>query len=469
MSGDRHCEDMMNRDSGKEGSALLLVMGFMLIGGILVGGALTYTLNNARITDRQYAMEQALHIAEGGVERAAQYIIDQDAYLFAQTVSGSGNLGYGEYDYLISKTGVRSYSIASTGIVNDVSRVVNIAKVYVATFAKFGWWSEVNGVIYFAGGDVLEGHIHTNDRVYMKTVDGDGPIFNGRLTSMEDKFQLLEVVGGSGSPSHESDPAVATTAGASFNEGFDMNNEQGSMASVPWDERKSLAQNPANPDGMYVEGLTYVEIDGNNMIINNAHQGLVDEVVPISSEQLLYVANAPGATSSSERGYVMMNGGTLDGQMTIFAENDIYIRDHLYYSNDPSDDHLPPAEQAQPGESDDKLGLISKDDVWISSAAPDNLNVHAGIMATGAISPFNDGKFGVLNYNSRPVSGDLMVYGSIVQQVRGAVGTSGAYGMVSGFTKDYWWDNRFGKSAPPHYPPLDEHIEIVGWSEEPGA
>jgi len=459
----------MNRHSSKDGSALLLVMGFVLVGGVLVGGALTYTMNNSRITERQYSMEQALHIAEGGVERAAQYIMDQDAYIFTQTHSGSGNLGYGAYEYLISKTGFRSYSISSTGTVNNVSRVVNIAEVYVPTFAKFGWWSEVNGVIYFGAGDVLEGHVHTDDRVYMKTINGDGPIFNGPLTSLQDEFQLLEVVSGSGSTTLETDPSVAHEAGADFNEGFEMNNGQGTMANVPWDERKSLAQNPANPDGIYLEGLTYIEIDGENMIINNAHEGIVNEEVPISSEQLLYVANAPGASSSSERGYVMMNGGTLDGQMTIFAENDIYIRDHLYYANDPSDDHLPAEQQEVPGESDDKLGLVSKDDVWISSAAPNNLDVHAAIMATGASSPNNDGKFGVLNYSSRPVSGDLMVYGSIVQQVRGAVGTSGSYGMVSGFTKDYWWDNRFGDSAPPHYPPLDDHIEIVGWSEKPGV
>ena len=446
-----------------------MVMGFVLIGGILTSGALSYTMNVVRMTERQYAMEQALHIAEAGVERAAQYIVDHDAYLFTQTEAGTGNLGYGTYSYLITKTGFRSFSISSTGTVNSVSRVVNIDKVSVPTFAKFGWWSEINGATYFCPGDVLEGHVHTDDRVHIRTIDGNGPIFNGPLTSLEAEYELLEVAGGSSSLTLEKNPYAATRTGVEFNAGFKINREQGSMAHVPWNELKALAQNPSNPDGYYLEGLTKIEIDGGNIIINNAHEGLVDEIVPISSDQLVFVGNVPGANHSSQGGYVLMQGGTLDGKMTILAENDIYIYDHLYYANDPSDDHLPPSQQAQLGPSDDKLGLVSRDDVWISSHAPDNLDVHAAIMATGTSSPQNDGKFGVINYSSRPVSGNLKIYGSVVQQVRGAVGTSGSTGMVSGFSKDYWWDTRFGEAAPPHYPSMENQVEIVGWSEGPGA
>jgi len=233
------------------------------------------------------------------------------------------------------------------------------------------------------------------------------------------------------------------------------------QANTPWAQRETLAQNPANPAGMYLEGMTYVEIVGSNMVINNSYEGLTDHVVPIQPEQLLYVGNAPSASSTSERGYVTMEGGTLDGQMIIFAENDIYINTHLTYANDPRDD-------ASTGVvSDDALGLVSKDDVWIASGAPNNLEVFAAIMATGNSSAANDGKFGVINYSSKPPAGDLTIYGSVVQQVRGAVATSNGSGMVSGYSKDYWWDTRFDTSAPPHYPPLDERIEISGWSESP--
>ena len=59
----------------------------------------------------------------------------------------------------------------------------------------------------------------------------------------------------------------------------------------------------------------------------------MDEIVTNSSDQLVYVGNVPGANHSSQGGYVLMQGGTLDGKMTILAENDIYIYDHLYYAN----------------------------------------------------------------------------------------------------------------------------------------
>ena len=34
------------------------------------------------------------------------------------------------------------------------------------------------------------------------------------------------------------------------------------MAHVPWDQREVLAQNPAYSSGMYLEGLTYIELNG---------------------------------------------------------------------------------------------------------------------------------------------------------------------------------------------------------------
>jgi hypothetical protein len=442
----------MRTNSRKNGSALLIVMGFVLVASILVAGALGLIVNNSMLTTRQIRMEQALHIAEAGVEAAAQFIVDQDAFLFANSTYGNASNNVGLYDYEIMKRGFRSFSITSTGTVNGVRRVVNIDEVYVPTFAKFGWWSQVNGVIYFGFGDVLYGHVHTDDRAYLLSNNFDWPIFNGELSSLQSQYQLKY----DNAVTLETDPAVAESANVEFHGGFNMNTANGSMANVNWSQYETIASNPANPQGIYLQGRSFVTVTGDQMYVTNPNMGLANHAYTVGEETIVYVKSV--GTSSSQKGYVYMDGGELDGAMTIYAENDIYIRDHHTYADNPNDD-VPGAR------SNDKLGLVSLDDVWVHSTAPDDLEIYAAIMATGESSASNPGKFGVTNYSSKPPAGNLTVYGSVVQQVRGAVATANSSGIISGYAKDYYWDDRFEFDAPPYFPPLSEKIVLNGWSE----
>lgn len=447
----------MKTKTNREGSALVLVLGLIIIGALLCTGILAYASNNARLAQREFLMEQALHTAEAGVELAAQYIVDRDAYLYQNITSIEGSLNGGSYSGIIQKEGFRDYSIAITGTVSGLSRAVTIDEVYVATFAKFGWWSEVNGTIWFIPGDVLFGHVHTDDYLRFSATSGRGPAFEGDLTSKKDWYYLTN----DGASYQPSTRAPAESAGVEFHEGFDLDSPHGSMADVKWTPKRTLAADPGYADGLFLEGYTEITIHGNEMEVYNPRAGIDHERLPIHGEQLVYVADF----DSSDPGYVVMNGGTLDGQMTIYSENDVYLKDHIVYQNDPRDDDLPEVERDYYDESDDKLGIVSRDDIWVHPDAPNNLNIFAAMMATGAVSDSNDGKFGVYDYSSRPPSGDLTVYGSIVQEVRGAVGTFNSRGLSTGFYKDYMWDDRFERGAPPHYPPLDDSIIMVGWGE----
>lgn len=446
------------------GSALLIVMGFVLVASVVAVGALSYVVQETGTTSRQIRLEQALHLAEAGVEAAAQHIIDEEAYIFNNRTHGSEGGTAGSFAYAIQKEGFRSFSISSTGTIGGVRRAVTIDEVYVPTFAKFGWWSQVNGNIWFFFGDVLYGDVHTDDALRLSSITGLGPVFHDSLTSLRPDYQMMY----NGSVSTETDPNAALANYVDIQGNFRLNTGNGSMADVDWPKYKAIASNPGNNQGMYLEGLTYVSITGNTMYVTNPNEGYTDEPFPIGNETILYVADAPGADSTYDYGYVLMEGGTLDGAMTIYSENDIYLRDHQYYANNPADDDLPPGHQDVHGvRSDDKLGLVSLDDVWVSSAAPSNLDVYAAIMATGMKSPSNDGSFGVSDYSTRAPSGDLTIFGSIVQQVRGAVSTFNSNGLVSGFYKDYYWDPRFETDAPPYFPPLSEQIEVRGWAEAP--
>jgi hypothetical protein len=59
--------------------------------------------------------------------------------------------------------------------------------------------------------------------------------------------------------------------------------------------------------------------------------------------------------------------------------------------------------------------------------------------------------FGVDNYSSGSALGKLILYGSIQQEARGAVGTFSGSTVVSGYSKLYTWDPRLELVAPPSY------------------
>ena len=64
------------------------------------------------------------------------------------------------------------------------------------------------------------------------------------------------------------------------------------------------------------------------------------------------------------------------------------------------------------------------------------------------------GSFEAQNYSTRPVSGTLSLVGSIVQNVRGAVGTFSGSVILSGFSKRYRYDTRYADPnvRPPYFP-----------------
>jgi hypothetical protein len=101
------------------------------------------------------------------------------------------------------------------------------------------------------------------------------------------------------------------------------------------------------------------------------------------------------------------------------------------------------------GSSDDLLGLVAENNVVIKNNAANNSNCEI----QGSIFCRN-GSFTAENYNTRPVSGELRVLGSIVQDTRGAIGQFSGSTITSGFSKRYKYDTRLSDPSfrPPFYP-----------------
>lgn len=422
----------MKTKTDRSGAALVVVILFTMISTVLALSLVGTSMAQARVAGRQLNLEKALYVAESGVEDAARVLNTAKGYLPKKVVT-SGSVGEGDYTYTMTKVAWRTYAVDSVGTVHGVKRQVKIDRIYLPTFAKYALWMDDNGRIYFVGGEEFNGHVHSNDMLWFASVDGEGPIFHAECSSADDEY------GGS-------------IEDCVFDKGLELNASEGTLADVDFPELRGLA----TTYGMVLEGKTTIDFDGDDLLITNSRKGWNRQRVVIDEDQLIYVANA--SSGSNRGGEVTLEGGKVDGRLTIASEGDILITDHIQYAQDP---------RSTPA-SDDALGLISKDDVWVTTSAPNNLKIHAAILATGQEGD-NRGSFGVIDYDRGSPKGALSVLGSIVQDQRGAVGTFRSSGMQSGYYKDYEFDRRFATAAPPYYPVVSDKIAFEGWSEGPAS
>jgi hypothetical protein len=138
--------------------------------------------------------------------------------------------------------------------------------------------------------------------------------------------------------------------------------------------------------------------------------------------------------------------GTLHGQVTIAAENYVWVTGDLTYSDN----------------SSDVLGLVGQNAVWVwnpvgtiktggttsgSAGSPVNLLSDSGRSINAAILSVAH-TFQVQNFSVGGYRGQLSVLGAIAQKYRGTVGTGNG---STGYLKNYSYDVRFRSVAPPKF------------------
>ena len=167
-------------------------------------------------------------------------------------------------------------------------------------------------------------------------------------------------------------------------------------------------------------------------------------------------------------------GGTLRGKVTVYSNANLVLLDDLRYATDPS--ATDPLRAI--GRCADVLGLLAARDVVVADNGPltpvpavgaaggarnaddsRDLFVHAVIMALQS-------SFSVEDYGSGPTSvngcqgattgrGCLFLTGGLIQDRRGAVGTSSG----SGFVKRYSYDRCAAVSPPPYFPTTGRFLD----------
>ena len=131
--------------------------------------------------------------------------------------------------------------------------------------------------------------------------------------------------------------------------------------------------------------------------------------------------------------------GTVDGQVTVSAEDDIVITGNL---------------RVQQRASTDVVGLVARNNVWVYHPVKNN---GSNLLSSPAVSDVEAAvlslqhSFVVQNWGYGSGLGDLRVHGAIAQKFRGPVGSRENNGTLHGYIKKYSYDRRLAVLQPPYF------------------
>ena len=293
---------------------------------------------------------------------------------------------------------------------------------YNQPISRYFWFTNNEAGVYWISKDTVWGPLHTNS--VLRT--SGSPVFYGKVTAKR---------GIAPNP---------TTRGnrAKFYGGWEV----GIDNAVPTDMSPLInaATNgnggaPMNTKSLYNQEVTFEFLSN----------GKVIRTVSSTTDTVKITDIAPTGVIYSTRDVRVK--GVMNGKLTIYSADDIFIDDDITYADDPL---------VNPS-SDDILGLVANDDVIITNNSANNSNVviQACIMAT-------NGSFTAQDYNSRPVAGTIRLTGSVMQDRRGPVGTFSWWtnSIMHGFSKRYHFDPRLSSISAPYYPYL-RNLHLVAWWE----
>jgi Tfp pilus assembly protein PilX len=306
-------------------------------------------------------------------------------------------------------------------------------------------------VISFINGEQINGPLHTNDAL---VVCGT-PIF-GR--SLADSIEV------------SSPPQGWYSTGSVPNSGSSCNGSPNFVGTF-FTNAPVLTPPPTNGqlagiaqgDGYKYTGQTTIVLNGTSLTITNGGSTVTR---PIPPEGVVYVANSTTQScsasyspftatypSSSPCGNVYVRGN-FTGQVTIAAENDVIVNGNLCRTTGGTCGSQP--------SGNGMVGLIANNFVRVYhpfSAQTARGQCNGGSNGSGSLTnPRIDAailaishSFIVDHYDCGSPLGTLTVNGAISQRFRGPVGTFSGSSVVTGYSKNYNYDDRLRFLEPPHF------------------
>ncbi len=427
---------------GERGTALVTVM--VIISAVLLVASALYIMavGEGDLVEHSVDSAKAFYIAEAGQQRARVWlekVSDEGQYPETASVADEP-LGEGSYDVTVQKvTGIYpwlvEYEITSRGEVDGVEREI-VTRIRRETFAQYVYFAHNASNIWFTTGDSLDGRVHINGKIRLS---GD-PWFGMKMTSSHSQMVIED----------GSNPV--------FEGGYELG-----VDTIPFPKvgdirgtMRDMASSGGVHGGKLRGGSAHYEVvigmDGNDGYLSYRSYESRGWWYDYSDWSHVRIEDTNGVFWFHDKVYVE---GTLDGQVTIGSNEDMYITDNILYA-DSTPGHGP-----NPG-SDDILGLVSAKNIIVADT-PENRNdveIHAHMMALNK-------SFTVENYDWGSPRGDLTIHGGFAQKKMGPIGTFyHGYGVVTGYNKDYHFDRNFSSQSPPAYPQTGDYI-VVDWEDRP--
>ncbi len=413
------------------------VKGFVLIFTLFIIGLVTLVASTFFISAyNEFAAAEtasnnmrAYYIAEAGLAKKFMDLRSGNINPLSENFTILAGIS-GSYSVTVTLVGggvMPTYRLDSAGYYKTTTKAVSLTlkQISCARYAYLTNSERRSGNrIWFITNDYMRGPLHSNDQL---NISGN-PTFDGCVSSSDSSINYYH----GGPPNDNPDFRESLTLGA-------PEIELPKLAEIMGNIRDAAME-----DDLHLTGNTSIVLLSNGtMNVTNNPRGWTNYNIPIPPNGAVYVSN----------GYVDVSG-TLKGQLTIGTNNEIYITNNILYQTDPRTDPT----------STDLLGLVAQNNVIVSSSAPYNLEIDGYIVALNS-------SFTVENYWSG-LKGVLTVFGGITQERRGPVSTfnPATNQKVSGYTKDYNYDERLEDVAPLHFPPardVDNRViyRKVKWSE----
>jgi hypothetical protein len=437
--------------TGSPGYALVSAVILAVAIAIVAAAFLKLSGQETRATQSDLDSQRAFWLAEAGRARALRYLTHltrppETELTIYQDLPGPDG---GTYTVTCLADTAAHYQVEKAFVLDCVGHFRQRERrirqrIRMTSFAQYSYFTDNEqapggSAIWFFSTDVIEGRLHTNGTLHI----AGSPQFLDLVTSASDHML--------GYPSDWiNDPSDWPSGGNNphFAHGFELNTPQIPLPTQTLDLRQE-----AIAGGLYLAPESELEL------------GVMGTPNPIVAPGWLRCRNLPppnGAWTSVRiaslaNKVVYCNGnlhikGVLDGELTVASGRDVRIEDNVTYL----------ASNAQgvplPG-CDDLLGIVAGNNVVFVNNLPnqDNLIIDGVLMALNTSVTAE-------NYGTPPPRGTLTIHGGLIQKYRGAVGTFSGTTLLSGYRKDYHYDQRVTARTPPAFP-LTGVYEEVAWSE----
>lgn len=448
----------------------VLILTYLLIVTLSILGMAFFsrTLSEKKIANVDKDNIVAFNMAKAGIARTIVYMRETqptnttpfDPFGGEQTLCSnttlttsacsSPNIISGTYLVTVTPDGVfgssRRFIISVKGTSGQVARTVS-ATVQTDNFARFAYFSDTehygpglgNSVpVWFISVDQIWGPTHTNGHFHIS----GSPSFYDSTASVDNFLTYYH-----GGPPDDN---------PLFLGGLTLGTDP-----IPMPHQAIALHNAGVSGGIVYNGETTVVLNSNGTMTVTNSQANCNPCVNIAkpANNALYVSGGDLTIS-----------GTLSGSLTVGSNRDIIIPNNLTYDTLPTGSSFCPegATVANDGSGRQcvdaslapKMGVIAEKQVIVSASAPFNMEIDASIMAM-------DQSFYVEDWSSGSAKGTLKVFGGIIQDQRGPVGTfnSNTNTVSTGYGKSYIYDSRFTTSPPDFFPQTGDYLKLL-WQEE---